>query len=368
MERVVQKKEYLLREIRRKIVSGEYAHGEKLPVEAEFAVQLNVARGTLRKTLNVLENEGLLLRIRSKGTFVNYPMPSGKKKILVLQKDFAQEDPSYQSNYELPSMQDTAKELGLTLELCSLSLISNQNPEEAAAALQRNSGLLGAVIFDGRYTGREPYVQALQQSGLPVVMVGCHREDWRATGFAGIRTDSGKAWHDGLQALIAGGHKRIAIFYRDLMLGFYANPEETEKKLRALRIYDPELLCRCELDYGEIFRELKRVMNLANPPTAIMCSSDFIAIMAERAAREMNIKIPCELAVMGYSGVPDCKFVTPALSTVDRHFDVMGRKAVELLSRADSWFGKEDMPDIIIPHDVVIRESSDFKITEGEKT
>ncbi len=367
MERFIRKKDFLLNEIRRKIVSGEYPHGEKLPSEPEFAAQLNVARGTLRKTLNVLEDEGLLVRISSKGTFVNYPAPQNRKKILVLLKDSAQEDISYQSHYELPAMQDAARELGLTLQVCSISFVANQKPEEAAASLKNSGEFLGAVIFDGLYTGKESYVKALQLSGLPVVMAGCQPGDCRTTGFAGVRTDTRKAWQDGLQTLMNDGHRRIAVFYDNWIPGSNLNIAEGIARLEALGIYSPELMCSCKLDYYEIQRELKRLMSLNTPPTAIMCRSDFYAIFAERAAKELNIAIPEELAIMGYSGIPGGTLLSPSLSTVDKHYDVIGHKAVELLARSDRWFGKNDVavPELVIPHNVVIRQSTAIKRVEA---
>ena len=60
------KKDVLAKELRGCILNGDYAHGEKLPVEVELAAELGVSRDTLRKALKVLEKERLLVRIRSK--------------------------------------------------------------------------------------------------------------------------------------------------------------------------------------------------------------------------------------------------------------------------------------------------------------
>ena len=59
-------KELILREIG----SGQWLRGERLPTEAELASQLNVAVGTLRKALAVLEQEGVLERRQGSGTYV----------------------------------------------------------------------------------------------------------------------------------------------------------------------------------------------------------------------------------------------------------------------------------------------------------
>ncbi|MFC3701066.1 GntR family transcriptional regulator [Reinekea marina] len=65
----VQVSDLLIREIK----AGHWREGERLPVEAELAVELKVAVGTLRKALTLLESEGLLERRQGSGTYVKKP-------------------------------------------------------------------------------------------------------------------------------------------------------------------------------------------------------------------------------------------------------------------------------------------------------
>jgi len=65
--------------MRKKIQSGEWQDDEKLMSETDLAVSLNVSRGTIRKAIETLISEKLLLRIHGKGTFV-------RNKILLEQK------------------------------------------------------------------------------------------------------------------------------------------------------------------------------------------------------------------------------------------------------------------------------------------
>ncbi|CCN72855.1 GntR family transcriptional regulator [Vibrio nigripulchritudo] len=65
----VQVSELLIREIN----AGHWRAGERLPVEAELAVELKVAVGTLRKALALLEQDGLLERRQGSGTYVKSP-------------------------------------------------------------------------------------------------------------------------------------------------------------------------------------------------------------------------------------------------------------------------------------------------------
>lgn len=360
------KKDILIKELRGRILNGGYAHGEKLPVEVALADELGVSRDTLREALKVLETEGLLVRIRSKGTFVNLPSARNGKKILVLLKPSAGSDPSYEGHYLMPAMQQSAQDYGMTLELCPRSFIDDQNPEATAATLRNNKELGGCVILEGRYNGKENFIRALQKSGLPVVMAVCHPGDVQTTGFAGVRINSKKAWEEGILSLKNAGHRRIAFFLPNWVQGYYEDLEGFYGFLRKHDLFDPELICNCPIEYSRVEKELKRVMKLNEAPTAAICTSDFFAMLLMKVAGNMKIRIPEQLSVMGYCGYPGGKFLNPPLSTVDSHYEEIGKKVMEVLARADQWFGKKNVapPEIVMPHEVVIRESAMMRRVE----
>ena len=59
--------------IRARILSGEYAVGSQIPTENELCALLGVSRPTLRQALDTLTREGLIVRIKGKGTFAAEP-------------------------------------------------------------------------------------------------------------------------------------------------------------------------------------------------------------------------------------------------------------------------------------------------------
>lgn len=65
------KKDLLYRQLKEAILSGKYPPGSRFPCEVDFASQLGVAFVTLRSALKRLEDDGLITRLRSRGTFVN---------------------------------------------------------------------------------------------------------------------------------------------------------------------------------------------------------------------------------------------------------------------------------------------------------
>ena len=67
------KKDEIYRKFRQEIISGVLKEGDKLPTEFECAAMFHVSRDTIRDALKQLENDGLIQRIKAKGTFVKIP-------------------------------------------------------------------------------------------------------------------------------------------------------------------------------------------------------------------------------------------------------------------------------------------------------
>lgn len=84
------------------ILEGQLGQPRKLPPEAELAKQLAVSRVTLRRALSELEQEGLILRLHGRGTFVN-PTAANVKVNLALMMEFGTviERNGYHSDYKL---------------------------------------------------------------------------------------------------------------------------------------------------------------------------------------------------------------------------------------------------------------------------
>lgn len=77
--------------IRSRIVTGEWAPGHRVKSEPDLSAELGVSRGTLRRALSTLIEEGLLKQTAGRGTFVNETMlePAVAQKLSTLSEDFA---------------------------------------------------------------------------------------------------------------------------------------------------------------------------------------------------------------------------------------------------------------------------------------
>jgi len=106
------------------------------------------------------------------------------------------------------------------------------------------------------------------------------------------------------------------------------------------------------------YEAAKRLLALPEPPDAIACASDAMAISAMAAIEEAGLRIPEDIAVTGFDDADFAVTVRPALTTVRQDAIGMGTAAAEAILRM-----LEDPeiapPVVIIPTELVIRESSD---------
>jgi LacI family transcriptional regulator len=98
---------------------------------------------------------------------------------------------------------------------------------------------------------------------------------------------------------------------------------------------------------------------LKNKPDAIYAAGDFAALGALQILNEQNIKIPDEIALVGFGDEPFTAMVTPSITSVNQHAYKIGRIAAEtFLGYSKKSNIKQTLNKIIIEAELVIRDSS----------
>jgi len=100
--------------------------------------------------------------------------------------------------------------------------------------------------------------------------------------------------------------------------------------LKAANIEVPESFIRLAPYNQEQARQVaKELIDLPNPPTAIFAATDFQALGVIKAARQLGIRVPDELAIIGFDDLDMSEFED--LTTIRQHLDESGRLAIEIL-------------------------------------
>jgi DNA-binding LacI/PurR family transcriptional regulator len=134
------------------------------------------------------------------------------------------------------------------------------------------------------------------------------------------------------QHLIDLGHERI---------GFVAGPEHylpTQFKnagrlaaLRAAGLDSSELVAHDDFGVEGGKRALRRLLALESPPTAVICSSDVMAIGVLQEAHKQSVSVPDELSVVGFDGIDATTWSVPPLTTVEQPISQIAAAAVDVL-------------------------------------
>ena len=342
---------YLL--LKERIESGAYADG-LLPVEPVLAAELQVARKTLRSALTRLALENLIVRVKGEGTFVN--RAAARRKILVVVRNA--EDITLPDRYILPGIQQQALEMNIAVETCTCLSLS-ASPAEDTVRRIRESNCCGIISLESNFTGGEPLIGILRDTGLPVLLPHAYPRDAENTPFAVMGTDYRQVIRDGLQYLVNLGHRRISyLSYREHRIG----------KDDYFRLLDELGLAGCRDLYVQSASYNRKADVMASidalfsrpkgdAPTAVLCFSDFFAICLYEYLHTRHLRIPEDAAVLSIGGMIGCDFLSPPLSALSFDCTEIGRLAVRTLLEM-KMKNELSRPFTVTPHYLSEREST----------
>ena len=113
---------------------------------------------------------------------------------------------------------------------------------------------------------------------------------------------------------------------RSRLSGFIQAIDETQNTLKADSIWHIPINNRFNAEMAA-----REALTRHPRPSVLLCMSDVIALAAIRVAKELNIKVPEELSVTGFDGIPEAEHSTPPLSTVCQQSIDKGKIATTLL-------------------------------------
>ena len=165
---------------------------------------------------------------------------------------------------------------------------------------------------------------------VPTVLLNCYTADKRLPSVIPAEVAGG---HTATAYLIAAGHTRIGFINGEIWMD--AARDRLKGYRRALAsadlIFDPELVREGNWSPSEAYVQTYTLMALKNPPTAIFCASDPMAVGCYEALRDLSKRIPEDVSVMGYDDQWVARHLSPPLTTVMLPHEEMGRWAIEYL-------------------------------------
>ena len=389
--------EYIAEQLRQYIVQEGLTPHKKIPSEVDLAAQYQVSRGTIMKAIEMLVQEGICYRLRPQGTFVaSVPQdqtPSHENTIVQAQS--------------LPQQQNLPT-IGLMLPYLSSTFLSNillsvETVTRIAGyalsfacsefdwALEQyhiqqflRQGVAGILIYPGDHavewhqnhfvsaekTGRVEMLQQLQRQGVPFVLLDRYVPEIDCDY---VVCDNKVAGYAPTEHLVALGHQRIGFVsiapqitasgeryfgYVDCLQA-HALPVHEEDTLQSLRwsfstrADGMRLPGIDQAGYNAVCAYLRR----KDRPDAVVVLNDTVAWCVIKAAEEVGLRVPDDLAVACCGGGnPEVYGRVPLTSIVQPSAEMGQQGAYLLLDRIAKR--SSTTRHIILPVNLVVRESS----------
>jgi LacI family transcriptional regulator len=214
-----------------------------------------------------------------------------------------------------------------------------------------HNGLVDGVIVSSTLMD-DPIVKSLYESKMPFILIGRHP----TLDVNYLDIDNVQAAREVTSHLLYIGRKRIAtitgpqdqIAGYDRYQGYLIALQERNHRV------NPDLIA--DGDFSEAGGYAAMLCLLQHKPDAVFAASDMMAFGAMRALREANLRIPDDVAIVGFDDIPASSKAEPPLTTIRQSVHSMGAMAVDTLIDIIDHPGSETR-HIIVATELVIRSS-----------
>ncbi|SDM49791.1 LacI family DNA-binding transcriptional regulator [Sediminibacillus halophilus] len=247
-------------------------------------------------------------------------------------------------------IENTAIELGYNILLCETD--TNAERENIYFDLVRKKMADGIISMDPavntdsliRLAENHAIIQCSEyavDSGIPYVTI-----------------DNAQAAYRAVKHLIKIGHQRIALinsdkkflYARQRQLGYQKALEENDMGLEDSLIVHTKGL---DFSYGQ--QAMKKILMQKERPTAIFAVSDLLAIGALKEIHNQGLRVPEDIAIIGFDKIAFSNMTHPTLTTISQPMYEMGKAAADMLVKKIQG---EEVESLILEHELVIREST----------
>ena len=265
------------------------------------------------------------------------------------------------------AVRETLINNGFNLFIC----ISEHSAKEDIVAFEAfaNHSVDGIIVATRSNKSGDKYLRGIVESNIPVVVIG---RDFQHEDVDFVSPDNLKGGFEATQHLIDLGHERIGFIGANITAG--SSLKRLQGYLKALEKHNIEIDERLITGRNENdtevpgysteeigFEGMKRLLSLPNPPTAVFARNDFTAIGAMSAIKEAGLRIPEDIAIVGFDDISLAVRTSPPLTTVRQPMKLEGQLAAEMLLERIKGKERKSRRERILNCELIIRESTAFR-------
>ena len=211
-------------------------------------------------------------------------------------------------------------------------LDEDQNEVRRAVQLCREKKPLGILFLGGN---THNFKADFDKIDVPCVVVTNDMSSVEYPNLSSVSVDGKQACRKAVNSLIDQGHRRIVIVGGERVLSDTSR-QRFEGCLQAMQErgveFDEELDYRgVRFSYQDGYDATRSLMEDAREFTALFAAADVMAIGAIRALRDAGKRVPEDVSVVGFDGLPLGSFLVPQLTTIVQPVQQMAQRSVEML-------------------------------------
>ena len=367
MDRTTDSSEHLHTQVstrlRQEVRQGVYQPGQRLPAEVDLARQLGVSRGTVRQALTALLNEGLLNTVPGRGTFVSNGFGQRTAGLIgmILPSVVRARNPEL-----IDGAERVLREAGYSVVLG----ISGDDRWLEAEQMQRiiGQGASGLIVYTVDGALDVPALRRLFERGFPLVLIDRFIPDLAVDA---VTMDNVGGGFLAVQHLAELGYRRIGYVGTD-----NAGTSSIVERMAGYRWalgqyglqYDADLVCTevrrllawppREPDKEQHnVQVLQAFLDRVDRPDAIFVCNDYVAFQVVQVAEALGLRIPDDLALVGFDNVAYTDYFGVPLTTVEQHRHEIGATAASVL--LERIAGRRTQQNrVVIATRLIVRRSS----------
>ncbi|MEP6731053.1 MAG: LacI family DNA-binding transcriptional regulator [bacterium] len=231
------------------------------------------------------------------------------------------------------SLSHSLRESGRTLTLCDSD--HRNDLGEANLRMLVEAQIIGLVVIGDSVP--EKALRAFVKARVHVPVIAIERE-YHITQVSTLLVDSEEGAFAATCHLADLGRQRIAMIAGPTTgagSATYGRVQRLEGYGRALRslgrAVDPLLVVEGNFRYESGRNAMKRLLALSEPPDAVFAANDMMALGAMSVVREAGLRVPEDVALVGFDNVPTTELTTPGLTTMSMPMSELGDAAARLL-------------------------------------
>ena len=334
-EKRLSKWQRIYNRLQKDIINGKYADKSDFYTLKELCQKFNVSNITAQRIFKELKQTGLIATTGRRGTIVTNSKKTNRILLCLFKSDDPTNDPfKIDASYKYSEGFLTAK-ADTPFEIYPISeryLWENLNDIEDDVVIA--SGLLLDVKENSVKLAKKR-AEILRDKINPVIIHSFSG----LQGFPQVGIDYYKGFYNATTYLLGKGHRKISflmtssnVWHAPRLKGYMDALEHNGF------IYDNDLTKLVSSNNADDDWSIINNLLQSKSPSAVICSSDHLALRIHAVCKKHGIKIPDDIALMGFDNIGESKLVKPGLTTMDSHLEQFGEAAITLLERRRAGF------------------------------